>query len=505
MDHRPRALVNSPVIAAVRRLFVENHWTCVDAPAVYGNLPTAADDKEDGPFVRHALGCHAQQLFMSGDYAKLDSLMSDTSRAFADLPDGGSRYEGVIGGLSDLLNFGALDTLQLLGRTADWRRAVKNSAKPDVLEAMIFSASAWSARGGGYATSVSPQQWTLFTYRTEMAAAALADTVDSARSDPLWYQLSLYIGLDQALDADHLRTIFNEAYAKFPHYRPLERRMMRILMPRWGGSYDQEEQLIYGLYKETVRERGLERYAELYSEYADLEGDEVDVFVDSEVVWDKMRSGYLGLLKRYPTSDFVLNRFANMACRARDADQYRALRGSLVRRYSSTAWTAKYSRDACDKKFADSTSTASTATALHGEPDLVHIQSLGGLQLGMSAEQLLNAKGPPISRDQRAWAYNSVDSAHNGVVTAVFSAGPAGSDESVMSIEYIGDEASAPPDLPYLNGLAEEDLKQRFGYIVGMGSPTKDIVTLRFRNGVYADTRRGRVFRYGIYAVKLPN
>ena len=505
MDHRPRALVNSPAITALRRLFIGYYWTCVDAPTVYGRIPTAADNKEDGPFARHALGCRAQQLFMSGDYGKLDSLMSDYSRALADLPDGSSRYEGLIGGLSDLFYEGGLDALQLLGRTADWRRSVNNSTRPDVLEAMIFTASAWSVRGTGYAKSVSAQQWALFGYRTEMAAAALADTVDSARSDPVWYQLSLNIGLDQGLDADHLRTVFDEGNGRFPLYRPLERRMMRILMPRWGGSYDQEEQLINAIYKKTARGRGFERYAELYSEYSDLEGDEVDLFSDSEALWSGMRSGYIGLLKRYSTSDFVLNRFANMACRAGDADQYRALRGSVVRRNSSAAWSAKYSQEACDKKFADSALAVSTVAAPRSEPGLIRIQSLGGLQLGMTAKQLLDAKGAPILQQQRTWTYNTVDSSHNGVLTAVFSATPEGSDEKVVAIEFVGDEVSAPPDLPYLNGLTEDALKERFGYLIGMGSPSKDIMTLRFRNGIYADTRNGKVFRYGIYAVKLPN
>jgi hypothetical protein len=121
------------------------------------------------------------------------------------------------------------------------------------------------------------------------------------------------------------------------------------------------------------------------------------------------------------------------------------------------------------------------------------------LQLGVTAKQLIGAKGAPIFQRERTWTYNSIDSSHNGVLTAVFSARLEGSDDKVVAIEYVGDESSAPPDIPYLNGLTEVELKNRFGYLVGMGSPTEDITTLRFRNGVYADTRDGKVFRYGIY------
>jgi membrane associated rhomboid family serine protease len=217
-----------------------------------------------------------------------------------------------------------------------------------------------------------------------------------------------------------------------------------------------------------------------------------------------MRLGYTSLVKRYRDSDFVLNRFANMACRAGDADQYRELRESLVKRYSSVAWSAKYSREACDKKFAASIAAAPTAALPPNEPGLGRIQSIGGVQLGMTARQLLDAKGTPIFQQHKNWTYNRVDSSHNGVLTAVFAAHSDGSDEKVVLIEFTGDEASAPPELPYLNGLTEDDLKERFGYLIGMGSPSEDITTLRFRNGIYADTRNGKVFRYGIYALKPP-
>jgi membrane associated rhomboid family serine protease len=498
MDHRPRALANNPAVAALRRLLIGYHRACIEPPLIYGRIPTPSDNTEDGPAARHAIGCRAQQLFMSEDYRELDSLMNRYAGTLADLPDGSSRYEGLVGGLNDLFTGGGLDALQLLGRTSDWRRSVKNSTRSDVVEAMIFETSAWSVRGTGDAKSVSAQQWALFSYRTQMAAAALADTAASARSDPLWYQLSLNIGLDQGLDADHLRSIFDEGNARFPQYRPLERRMMRILMPRWLGSYEKEDDFISAVYPKAVPDRGFERYAELYSEYSDLEGDDVDLFSDTDASWSNMRSGYAGLMKRYPGSDFVLNRFANLACRAGDADEYLALRDSLVRRYSSVAWSDKYSVEACNQQFLKST-PARAATTISRRSG--HIRALGGLQLGETAQQVLTAKGAPIFRQQKSWTFNTVDSAHNGVVTATFSAAPDDPEAKVVAVEFIGDEKSAPPELPYLNGLSEDDLRDEFGYLVAMGSPTTDTTTLQYKNGVYAQTRNGKVFRYGIYAV----
>jgi hypothetical protein len=81
---------------------------------------------------------------------------------------------------------------------------------------------------------------------------------------------------------------------------------------------------------------------------------------------------------------------------------------------------------------------------------------------------------------------------------------PANADGKVVAISYTGDEASAPRELPYLNGMSEDSLRDQYGNLIGMGSPSQDVTSLKYRNGVYVDTRNGKVFRYGIYAVQLP-
>ena len=71
-----------------------------------------------------------------------------------DLLDGGSTLTGIVGGLDDYVQFGGFDVQQLLGRTADWRRAVPKSVYPDLIEALIFENWAWGARGFGGANEV---------------------------------------------------------------------------------------------------------------------------------------------------------------------------------------------------------------------------------------------------------------------------------------------------------------------------------------------------------------
>jgi hypothetical protein len=220
----------------------------------------------------------------------------------------------------------------------------------DLAEAVLLSEWAYAARGTGTADSVSGQSMAVFAYRIEMAAAALLELQGTASQNPLWYTLSLDVGLSQAKDKEQLREIFDLGVKNAPHYRPLYRHMLRVLMPRWLGSYEEVDGFINAIYGQTAPTRGYEPYAELYSTYALMEGDHLDLFRDTPAFWSGMRTGYLGLIKRHPASDIVLNSFANFACRAGDKDEYKRLRGAVGKRFSSTAWSGKYSLDACDRQ-----------------------------------------------------------------------------------------------------------------------------------------------------------
>jgi hypothetical protein len=93
-------------------------------------------------------------------------------------------------------------------------------------------------------------------------------------------------------------------------------------------------------------------YARLYWAYALLEGDDVDIFTEGMANWPRMSEGFEFRLKKYPESDYLMNGYAYMACRAGDSERYQALNAKLKDRLSSTAWSAHYSPGECEKKFA---------------------------------------------------------------------------------------------------------------------------------------------------------
>jgi membrane associated rhomboid family serine protease len=500
MDHRPRSLAASPFVMKVRRFFAGQRSRCVSAPPYY-QLPLAdSDDKADGPAMRHAYGCQAQELFLDGDFERLESLMNQYAGAFEDLPDGSSHIEGLVGGLDDLFRVGGLTPDDAFGRTADWRRRVKGSVFAELVEAIFLADWAYSARGTGGADTISGQNMAIFAYRAEMAAAALAELKDRAANYPLWYSLSMDIGVDQATDKEKakedLRPLFEQGIKVAPGYRPLYGRMLRILMPRWFGSHEEVDQFINTVHRQSAPALGYQRYAELYAMYTQLEGDDLEVFHDTAAIWSGMSTGFHGLVKRYPRSDVILNQFANFACRAGDKAEYYRLRDSVKRRFSATAWSTKYSVDACDKQMG----VGGEFQALDNLSEVTkHVESLGGVRIGMTRRELLQAKGRPVHQEENYWVYNTIDSKHNGVVTAVFSLPRDGKEGTVLAVAYSGDQASAPAELPYLNDTSVIDVLQSYGPQISGHLALRADVTYTFRNGIYVNSREEKVYRYGIF------
>jgi rhomboid protease GluP len=354
LGRRPHALAESPWIVAVKNLITAQRWKCVEPPPLFGKLPDPKDSPSDGPTVRQAAGCRAQKLFVTGEYLALDQWIQHSAAALQDLPDGGSTFDGIVRGLSDLFDYRVSGVIQTLRRTADWQRRAPRSVYPKLIQSLMFESWAWSARGHGPASSISPQTWALFAQRTEMAAVGLRELGQlqgAANDNPLWYELSLDVGLDESKTPDELRRIFDRGVVEQPHYWPLYTRMLRILMPRWGGSQNDIHKFVMDVSVTLDGQRDFEKYAKLYWSYSWLEDDDAQLFGGSLATWSVVNEGFEELRQRYPHSDFILNAHAKFACMADDADVYRDLRPQLRGHISSTAWSDKVSLQSCDKRF----------------------------------------------------------------------------------------------------------------------------------------------------------
>jgi membrane associated rhomboid family serine protease len=350
MEHRPRALAHSLFVNRLRRLLNPQAWECVESPPRAGRKLAKTDSAEDAPAMSHDIGCQAQRRFHEGDFQALDAMMRAALGQLNDLPDGGSSLAAQFSALSTMLYYGGFSLEDMLGKTADWRRAVADPLMAELVEAMIFQQWAWTARGGGSSDEVTGQGWYYFKHRSEMAAAALRSIEESGDSMPVWHDLSLDVALDLSEEKDRIRAIFDRGVERFPSYLPLHSGMLRTLMPRWHGSYEEVDRFIVEVSTRSDNDQDLAMYARLYWNYFVLEQDDCNIFIDANASWTNLDLGFAELVKLHPRSDYLLNAYAVMACQIRDRERYAELRKEVGRRLSNSAWSDKYSLDGCDRQ-----------------------------------------------------------------------------------------------------------------------------------------------------------
>lgn len=304
----------------------------------------------DAPAIAVAAECQAQRDFQGADFAALETRLAAYSATLADLADGSSSLDGVTAGLGELFDNRSGDFQRHMTLLADWRRQFPESVWPDLLEARLMVATAWTARGHGAARDVLAQNQQLYIYYQGAAVEILRETMTRAAGNRYWYELDVGAQNDLGEDRGALEEAYREGAAMFPLDLRLHVQMLRARMPRWGGSVEEIEETISKAYAKTAAKAGMPVYSRLYWSYADLEGESVDIFTASAADWDLMRNGFRDMAKQHPDSDFVANAYARFACLAQDADEYRRIRPRLNGHPSPTAWPPGLSAASCDKR-----------------------------------------------------------------------------------------------------------------------------------------------------------
>jgi membrane associated rhomboid family serine protease len=124
------------------------------------------------------------------------------------------------------------------------------------------------------------------------------------------------------------------------------------------------------------------------------------------------------------------------------------------------------------------------------------IRSLAGLKLGTTVSQLIQSKGQPLNRNGLTWVYKTVDSRDDGVISITLTSESNG---SVRAIIYDGDQASAPPELPFLRGMSKDDIIKKYGRVLDTQDNHDGSAWILFDNGVGVFIVHEIVRIYGIY------
>lgn len=206
----------------------------------------------------------------------------------------------------------------------DWRQHLElverwASGKPRSITATIalsesYTNYGWSARGDGFADSVSESGWKLFGERLSKAEAILDENSGLATKCPDWYVAMQKVAEGQSWDRPRASALLQQAIAFEPDYQYYYRTFGSYLLPKWHGQDGDTSR-----YAEATANRvGGEAGNILYFQIAEgilcgCEEPEFDHFS-----WPRLQSGFTALEKKYGVSMFLLNSFALMASKSSD-------------------------------------------------------------------------------------------------------------------------------------------------------------------------------------------
>jgi hypothetical protein len=208
-------------------------------------------------------------------------------------------------------------------RTEGWIKEYSNSPTPYISHGIVMKQYAWKFRGRGFANTVPEEAWKPFREHLNNAKVFLEKHKAKASTDPHWYEVMADIANGLGMNSTEFQKIIEEGLKKEPLYYQLYFVAAHYFAPKWHGSAEDIENFANSSVAITKDQIGLEMYTRIYwfmyqAQYGER------LFLDSNVVWEKMKKGIDDILKRYP-DQWNINNFALFACLAKDKQKAKEL------------------------------------------------------------------------------------------------------------------------------------------------------------------------------------
>lgn len=260
---------------------------------------------------KHAIQQQAKALFSARDFEKLDALAQkyrDSKECYA---NGVWKLNEIHVGLQLPRNASERAWKAHLSALREWSGARPESITARVKLAEELVSYAWRARGGGYANTVSQEDWKTFHTHLKQAADLLAAAKGLKAKCPRWWSAMLQVAQGLGAERSDYEEIFNEAVRANPQYAVYYSRKSTYLLPRWHGKPGEWERFLAS----TADQIGGEDGDVLYARVAWLMHESVfgNIFEESKISWNRVESGFKVLEARFPTSLAVRNERAYLA------------------------------------------------------------------------------------------------------------------------------------------------------------------------------------------------
>jgi hypothetical protein len=207
-----------------------------------------------------------------------------------------------------------------------WLKAHPQSISARVSRARYFIGYAWHARGGGYANTVSEEQWKRFGEHIEEAERELRRPI--TREDPMawcaWITLAQANGWEKSM----VESCIQNCRKLIPGCSAPLYYASSYYLPRWHGQPGEWE-----LFAEACSKENLADYSVLCESIINYSGVEKEVTIS----WPLLRDSYRARLRARP-SELVKNKFAWMAHHFKDLKTARQVVAELGPNWDPQTW-----------------------------------------------------------------------------------------------------------------------------------------------------------------------
>lgn len=334
----------------------------VSTPAISETIPAApmvalenwcdpiSPKHNEGPAARYFTEAFVADDIINERFRALAKKVNDWRNPGCVWADGRHRMSAFYWGVSLAFNQNS-DWSMLAAKVKKLKEAYPKSDFTAVIEAEYWIKYAWSARGNGYGSSVTPDGRRLFRERLEVAEKILLEAKPYSMDFPIWYAQMIAVQGFLGRDGGVISSTFKEGVEKFNNFLSLYYAMSEFMLPKWGGSWVGYDSFVNWAVENTKATEGNSLYAYLYMIPVDEIYPGEDVFKVTKASWPKMMAGFDDLVKRHSNSYWILNNFAAFSCRAADKKKYIEVRKKIGPEVIEQAWKRPYTQDLCDSKF----------------------------------------------------------------------------------------------------------------------------------------------------------
>jgi hypothetical protein len=204
-----------------------------------------------------------------------------------------------------------------------WTRARGDQGYAKIAQALFAYGEAWGARGGGGASTVSPEGWSIYRRKLKEADKVLDSAPAQTKELAPWYALKLTIAYQDSDLMSARKGLLAKGTDLWPDYVPLYSIAMAYSLPRWGGTYQEVDRIAHLAYEKSKPREGASLYPMSYRLIFAVTCD--CTIADTVVDWDLMKRGFRDIEKQGGASEEIWESYAKFACQMRDRPEARRL------------------------------------------------------------------------------------------------------------------------------------------------------------------------------------